>query len=89
MKIQRHRKFDKQYRKLSQKIQEKVDDTLLLFVQNPIDNRLNNHKLHGKLMWCRSLDVMWDLRIVFRDIGEGAYEIVQLIDVGTHSQLYG
>jgi hypothetical protein len=35
------------------------------------------------------LDVTGDLRIIFRELSDGEYELVELLDLWTHSQLYG
>lgn len=58
-------------------------------MSSPMDHSLNNHALSGEFTGCRSLDVTGDYRIIFEDIWGGIYEIVELLDVGTHSQLYG
>ncbi len=83
------KKFEKSYKKLTKKVQTRVDETLETFMKNPTDPVLNNHKLLGKLNMLRSLDVTWDYRIWIHQIDEKTYEIVELIDVGTHSDLYG
>ncbi len=83
------KRFLKHYKKLSPKLQTKVKDTLALFMTSPTDPILNNHALIGEFAGCRSLDVTGDYRIIFEDIGGGIYEIVELLDVGSHSQLYG
>lgn len=80
--------FKKSYRFLLPKNQTKVDKTIETFMHNPFDIELRNHWLHGKYEWCRSIDVMWDLRIIFRELSNGNYELVELLEVGSHSQLY-
>ena len=30
-----------------------------------------------------------DLRVIFRELSDGTYEIVELLDVGKHGRLYG
>ena len=46
MKVIRTRTFTKMYLKLNRKIQNKTDETILLFADNPFNERLKNHKLH-------------------------------------------
>jgi mRNA-degrading endonuclease YafQ of YafQ-DinJ toxin-antitoxin module len=36
----------------------------------------------------RSINVTWDYRIIFRKLSDNTYEIVELIKVWTHSELY-
>ena len=82
------RQFQKSYALLKPKIKDKVKETLDTFLDNPIDPRLWNHKLTGKISHLRSLDVTGDYRIWIHQIDQQTYEIVEVIDVGTHSQLY-
>jgi len=80
--------FKKSYRLLLPNQKSKVDIIIEKFMNNPFDLQLRNHKLKGKRIGCRSLDVMGDLRIIFRELSEGKYELVELIELGSHSQLY-
>ena len=66
----------------------KISTQNFYYPNNPFDLQLRNHKLKGKRIGCRSLDVMGDLRIIFRELSEGKYELVELIELGSHSQLY-
>ncbi len=88
MKLLQHKSFIKSYRNLDIKIQFKVDDTIMSFISDPFHQLLNNHALSGRLQWLRSINVTGDYRIHFRDIN-GDYELVELVRVWTHSQLYG
>lgn len=83
------KQFSKHYQKLNLKIQNKVDKVLDLFMLNPIAPELNNHQLSWKLSYLRSIDVSWDYRIWIHQLDEKTYEIVEIIDIGTHAQLYG
>jgi addiction module RelE/StbE family toxin len=88
MEILRKKSFLKNYIKLPEKIQDRTDAAILIFVDNPHDASLRNHPLYHEYIWCRSIDVTGDYRIIFREISEDMYELVELIRVGTHSQLY-
>lgn len=88
MKIKLSKKFIKSYEKLDWKIQDKTDKTLILFWKNPFDEALRNHSLLWKYEWCRSIDVTWDFRIIFIEKSNNKYEIIELINIWTHSQLY-
>lgn len=81
MKIRRSKTFLKHYKKLPKKIQEKTDDVLMVFFANPMDLILRNHALLGKYFGCRSIDITGDYRIVFRELSDGFYEFVELIDL--------
>lgn len=83
------KQFRKHYQKLDKTIQFKVDNTLEIFLEDPQHPLLNNHKLSGKLEHLRSLNVTGDYRIWIHQLDEKTYEIVELIDVWTHSDLYG
>lgn len=88
MRIIRKEKFTKQYTKLNSKIKDKVIDILILFWINPFDIKLNNHSLSWKYLWLRSINVTWDFRIVFKELSKWKYEIIELVQVWTHSELY-
>ena len=79
-------RFKKHYRKLSKVLQKKADDRLKLFIEEPFDSLLNNHSLHGEHKDKRSINIGGDYRIVYSEIEKSAY---LLIDIGTHSELYG
>ena len=82
----RHRKFKKSYKKLPIKVQLAVKERLRIFAVNPFNEILNNHSLHGTYEGCRSINVTGDFRIIYTE--ELNSDII-LLDIGTHSQLYG
>lgn len=88
MLVKYHKTFDKSFLKLLPKLQHKIRDTVVVFMDNPFDQNLRNHALKWKRLGFRSVDVNWDLRIVFRELSSGKYELVELVEVGSHSQLY-
>ncbi len=87
MKIRFHRLFGKRYRKLTPVLQKKVDVTIALFMRDPKATRLQNHALVGELIGKRAISVTGDVRIIYEM--EGDHVIVLLLDVGTHTQVYG
>lgn len=88
MKLIFKKSFTKSYQKLVSTIQTKVDDTLSIFLQNPTHISLNNHSLKWIHADKRSINVTGDYRIIFRLVDNSTYEIVEIINVWTHSQLY-
>jgi len=86
MKFFTHRKFDKAFKHLSAKQKEKFYKQIEIFSQNKSDKRLNNHSLTGKYLGYRSMNVTSDLRVFFEEINS---ETIKLVNIGTHSQLYG
>lgn len=86
MKVFRHKNFTKQYKELSVKQQTLVDETLMVFYKNPLHPKLRNHNLKGKYRGCSSIDVAFDLRIIFKQTKN--YVVVVLLKVGSHNQLY-
>ncbi len=79
-------RFKKHYRKLSRVLQTRADERLALFAEDPFHLLLNNHSLHGEHKDKRSINIGGDYRIVYCEIEESVY---LLIDIGTHSELYG
>lgn len=86
--IKKHKLFDKSYLKLSQKLKLKVNETLVLITKNHFDKKLNNHALKWDFIWLRSINVTWDYRIIFKEISDNNYEIIELLKIWTHSELY-
>ena len=80
--------FVKSYKNLDLKIKIKTDKAIIVFKNNPFDISLNNHKLSGDYQWFGSINVTWDYRIIFYELSNGTYELVELVDIWTHSQLY-
>ncbi len=78
--------FNKRFKKLSKKMQQKVLDRLDIFEADKFDEILDNHKLTGEYEGCRSIDITGNVRVIYEEIKEGVYV---LVSVGTHTQLYG
>lgn len=58
-------------------------------MEDPFDSRLRNHELKGEYAGLRSLDAGFDLRIIYRELSDGKHELVALIMVESHSDIYG
>lgn len=86
MTIRYSKKFKKQYKKLSPKLQQKTKTGITLWARNPNDESLRLHKLSGKMNRFYSIDITGDLRALYEKAGDEVY-LYQM--VGTHSQLYG
>ena len=85
MKIVFHRDFEKEYKKLTEKVKLKVKEKNLLFVVDPYNPSLNNHSLHGKYMGYRSFNITGDVRIVYKLLNNNT---ALFAEIGTHSKLY-
>jgi len=79
-----HKNFIKNYKKQSQKIQEKFKKRQLLFERNEYNPILNNHPLKGKWMGYRSINVTGDVRAVYKLYNENAI----FVAIDSHSNLY-
>ncbi|MCR4307347.1 MAG: type II toxin-antitoxin system mRNA interferase toxin, RelE/StbE family [Candidatus Berkelbacteria bacterium] len=86
MDVRYHRRFRKQYRKLTKGQREHFATRLSLFIQNSRASVLNNHPLTGKYFGYRSIDITGDIRAIYAPISNNA---ARFIAIGTHSQLYG
>lgn len=84
MKIFFHRKFTKQFEKLSRKIQEQFYERLSIFEIDPFNPLLNNHCVHHPYEGCQSINISGDIRALF----EINKDNVLFIRIGTHSELY-
>ncbi len=84
MDIDYSKNFIKQYKKLTTKTQERLQERLMTFEGNPFARELNNHALHGKYAECRSINITGDLRALYVVRKEG----LRFILLDTHSNLY-
>ena len=79
------KKFIKKFKKLPVNIRTKFNENLEIFKINSHNIVLNNHALHGKYADCRSINIMGDMRAVYRE--QGANNIL-FIDIDNHPNLY-
>ena len=85
MNIYLHKKFLKDYNKLTQSQKEKFKERRNLFLKDEFDPVLNNHALKGKWLGYRSINVTGDIRAIFKRESES----VLFVAIDTHSNLYG
>ena len=84
MKIILHKKFLKNYKKLNSSDKKRFQERRNLFLNDPFDPILNNHKLHGKHKSYRSINITSDLRVLYEQYGDD----IIFITIDTHSNLY-
>lgn len=77
--------FRKQFAKLPKRTKEKALEQLQIFVADPKEYRLRNHPLTGEWRGYRSIDIVGDIRAVYKEIDA---DIVRFDAVGSHSELY-
>jgi len=80
------KEFQKQYDRLSLKLQNKTDTRLGLFLENPNNPILRLQQLRGKYSGYFSINITGDIRALYYE-EEGDFVVFAM--VGTHSQLYG
>lgn len=78
--------FKRMFRKLTRERQTQVQEALRLFMDDPFDPRLRNHKLTGSKAGVRSLSAGYDLRILYTEMD--GHSIVLLLMVGKHQEVY-
>ena len=86
MQIVFKRTFVKNYKKLSKPDRALVDRSLELFEENPLNPKLDNHPLSGRLKGKRAISAKFDLRIIFEE--KDNYAVVIMLAVGAHSRVY-
>jgi len=80
-----HKDFKKRYKKLSPRVQEKLEDRIRLFSRDEFHPILNNHALKGKWLGYRSMNVTGDTRAIFKRDSQSAL----FVTIDSHSNLYG
>lgn len=73
-------------RRFSQKIKirNQIDARIKLFLNDPTNALLKDHKLTGVRKHLRSFSASGDIRVLYYVAGDNVY----LLDVGTHNQVY-
>ena len=82
MRIYYSSKFELEYKKLSKEIKKLAEEKEAIFRENPFDQQLNTHKLHGhfKEYWVFSINDKY--RIIFNFAKK---DMVWFHSVGDHS----
>lgn len=78
------KRFDKQLKKSPLEIKISFKQRLAIFSKNPLNTKLNNHSLTGKLREYRSINITGDWRALYSQKND----LVIFEMLGTHSQLY-
>lgn len=78
--------FEKSFNKLSDQDRTATIETIDLFLSNPKDVSLRNHKLVGNLKGHFALKAGYDLRIIYRF--ESNKLVVVFVTVGKHGDVY-
>ncbi len=86
MRIAKGKQFERQYKKLPPKTQKQFADRLKLYLENKNHSLLHVHSLKGKYTGLWSFNVTADIRVIFDDSYD---EVLILIAIGSHSELYG
>jgi addiction module RelE/StbE family toxin len=85
--------FRKSFKKLIKKnhqLQDKILAVIDLLTQDPFTPSLKSHKLTGQLDGLWSCTVSYDCRIIFafrKDV-ETDEDLIVLIDIGSHDEVY-
>jgi addiction module RelE/StbE family toxin len=79
-------RFKRSYRKRPEWIKAKVRERLRMFAQDPTHELLRDHPLGGVFKGTRSFSLTGDLRVHYEYVSD---TLVNLIDMGTHAELYG
>ena len=80
------KKFKRNFDKLPKPLKHQFIERRKLFESEAYHYLLHNHPLTGKYSDYRSFNVNGDVRVIFYYIDDNT---THLIDIGTHSQLYG
>ncbi len=65
-----------------------IRTTLVMLQDDALDPRLGSHKLKGDLAGLWACSAGYDLRIVFEIAKRNDEEVILLVSVGTHDEVY-
>ena len=88
MKIKHNRFFEKNFRKRiknNKPLCDKYKQRISLFINNPNNPILKNHRLIGKMGNLKSFSITGDIRVIYKEINN---DCILLINVGSHNQVY-
>ena len=85
MRIDLHRSFLKEFKKLPTKVRHNFIERKNLFLNNHFHPLLNNLSVDRRFPGCRSINVTGDYRAIFKEMGD----TVLFMHIDTHSELYG
>lgn len=84
MKIVRTKRFEKDFKKMTQPIKINFEKRISLFLSDEFYPLLHNHKLNSPWDGYRSIDITGDVRVIYKkDINT-----YTLYRIDTHSELY-
>ncbi len=81
-----HRKFDKQFKKLTVSVQKQFKERRNIFLSDQFHPLLDNHPLNPPFAGSRSINVTGDYRAIFKHISP---DLVLFTHIGTHHELFG
>ena len=81
MEIEYSPKFKKRFQKLPREVKEEAVLREKIFRQNPFDQKLKTHKLHGTLKEYWAFSISYNYRIGFTFV---TGKLARFHDVGTH-----
>lgn len=79
--IRIYQQFEKNYKKIPQKVKDRAVAKERIFRENPFHPTLKTHKLHGKEkeIWAFWVDQKYRIKFIFLEDG-----VVLFLDIGTH-----
>ena len=84
MRVLYKKRFEREFKRLDEKVKLAFSERLELFVQDKFHPLLRNHAVDAAFPGCRSINISGDLRAIFREEGD----VVIFMHIGTHSKLY-
>lgn len=64
----------------------RADIRFRMFVRDPFDLLLENHKLSGQFSTYRSINITGDYRAIYQEVEA---HVAHFVLIGTHHELYG
>lgn len=80
-----HKQFLKAFKKQTVNEQELVKEKLELFLLDQFHPRLRNHRLKGRYLGYRSIDIRPDTRAIYKEISD---QEVIFVYLGSRTELY-
>lgn len=89
MRVQYDPDFIRTLKKQNVRIRKSFREAIEIFHENPLNSRLNNHKLKGKYEGHESINITSDWRAIYEEVKETkGVTIAYFVALGTHRELY-
>ena len=88
MRVKYSPSFLAKVKKVDVRIYKSLREKMAIFLKDPNDLQLDNHKLHREWEGFNSIDITADIRAIYQEDTEGDEPVAYFVAFGIHEELY-